>query len=194
MASRLTPPAGSEPPAASSLFAALSRGGGHRQVLAADEAAVGQDHGALDGVAQLADVAGPRVGEQLIACLARDARRRAADGFADLGEKRVGQLQDVVEPLAQRRQRDLEDAEPVVEVLAELAALHRRVQVAVGGGNHADVGVEHARAAEAHELALLEHAQQLGLHRRRHLADLVEEEHAAVGLLDASGLGRRPRR
>ena len=47
----------------------------------------------------------------------------------------------------------------------------------------------HARAAEAHELALLEHAQQLGLDRRRHLADLVEEQHAAVGLLDASRLG-----
>ena len=47
--------------------------------------------------------------------------------------------QDVVEPLAQRRQRDLEDAEPVVEVLAELAAPHRRVQVAIGGGDDADV-------------------------------------------------------
>ena len=60
-------------------------------------------------------------------------------------EERVGQLEDVVEPLAQRRQRDLEDAEPVVEVLAELAALHRGVQVAVGRGDDADVGV-HARA------------------------------------------------
>ena len=63
------------------------------------------------------------------------------------------------------------------------------MQVAVGGGDDADVGVQHARAAEAHELALLEHAQQLGLHRRRHLADLVEEQHAAVGLLDAARLG-----
>ena len=85
---------------------------------------------------------------------------------------------------------NLEHAEPVVEILAELAALHRGVQVAVGGGDHADVGVHHARAAEAHELALLEHAQQLGLHRRRHLADLVEEQHAAGGLLDAARLGR----
>ena len=80
--------------------------------------------------------------------------------------------------------------EPVVEVFAELAALHRGVQVAVGGGDHADVGAHHARAAEAHELALLEHAQQLGLHGGRHLADLVEEQHAAGGLLDASRLGR----
>jgi len=30
--------------------------------------------------------------------------------------------------------------------------------------------------------------QELGLHRGRHLTDLVEEEYAAVGLLDAPGL------
>ena len=45
------------------------------------------------------------------------------------------------------------------------------------------------RAAEALELALLEHAQQLGLDGRRHLADFVEKQHAAVGLLDAARLG-----
>ena len=47
----------------------------------------------------------------------------------------------------------------------------------------------HAGAAEAHELAFLEHAQQLGLDGRRHLADLVEEQHAVGRLLDAPGLG-----
>src|SRR5690606_1006727 len=39
-------------------------------------------------------------------------------------------------------------------------------------------------AADAHELALLEHAQQLRLRSARHLADLVEEERAAVGELE----------
>ena len=53
--------------------------------------------------------------------------------------------------------------------------------------------MQHARAAEPHELALFEHAQQLGLDGRRHLADFVEEEHAAVGLLDAAGLAPRRR-
>ena len=64
------------------------------------------------------------------------------------------------------------------------------MQVAVGRRDDPDVRVADARAAEALELALLEHAEQLGLHRRRHLADLVEEQHAAAGLLDPSRLRR----
>ena len=43
-------------------------------------------------------------------------------------------------------------------------------------------------AADALELALLQHAQQLGLHRRRDVADLVEEQRAAVGELEAAEL------
>ena len=41
-------------------------------------------------------------------------------------------------------------------------------------------------AAEPAEAALLQHAQQLDLRRRRHLADLVEEQRAAVGQLEAA--------
>ena len=44
-------------------------------------------------------------------------------------------------------------------------------------------------AAEALEAALLQHAQQLGLPHRRHVGDFVEEQRAAVGELDAPGLG-----
>ena len=39
-------------------------------------------------------------------------------------------------------------------------------------------------AADARELALLEHAQELRLERQRHVADLVEEERAAGGRLE----------
>ena len=45
-------------------------------------------------------------------------------------------------------------------------------------------------AADALELPLLEHAQELGLERERHLADLVEEQGAAVGHLELAGLAR----
>jgi hypothetical protein len=44
-----------------------------------------------------------------------------------------------------------------------------------------------SRAADALELALLQHAQQLGLQVERHLADLVEEQRAAVGELERAG-------
>ena len=46
------------------------------------------------------------------------------------------------------------------------------------------------RAAEPLELLLLEHAQELGLERRRDVADLVEEERAAVRQLEAADLLR----
>ena len=39
-------------------------------------------------------------------------------------------------------------------------------------------------AAEPAELPLLQHAQQLHLHHRRHLADFVEEQRALLGRLD----------
>ena len=51
-----------------------------------------------------------------------------------------------------------------------------------------------SRAAQPLELALLQHAQELRLGHRREVADLVEEQRAAVGQLEAALLARRPRR
>ena len=189
IASRLTPPAGNGPAGGSSRRADQARRR-DRQVLAADDAAVGEDH------ARCAARARCRATRRRAAARASRREMPAAGGRRSRRSRRGrhrASSEDVVEPLAQRRQRDLEHAEPVVEVLAELAALHRRVQVAVGGGDHADVGRDHARAAEPHELALLEHAQQLGLHRRRHLADLVEEQHVPAACSMRPGLRHRAR-
>ena len=44
--------------------------------------------------------------------------------------------------------------------------------------------------ADALELALLQHAQELRLQVERHVADLVEEERAAVGQLEAAARSR----
>src|SRR5258706_4194942 len=93
------------------------------QVLAADVAAVGEDDCALDRVAQLAHVAGPRIVDEVAPGLALEPRGRTADGFANLAQERVGELEHVLRAFAQRRQLDLEDAETVIEVLAEPAAL-----------------------------------------------------------------------
>ena len=84
---------------------------------------------------------------------------------------------------------DGDDAEPVVEVLAEGAAprtiaARSRLVAAMTRTS----GVRVSRAAERLHLALLQHPQELDLQRRRHVADLVEEERAAVGLLEAARL------
>ena len=55
------------------------------------------------------------------------------------------------------------------------------------GRDDAHVRAQHARCAEALELPLLQHPQQLGLGARRQLADLVEQQHAAGRALDEAG-------
>ena len=50
----------------------------------------------------------------------------------------------------------------------------------------AHVDLDRVRVADALELALLQHAQQLRLQRRAHRPDLVEEQRALVRLLEAS--------
>jgi hypothetical protein len=96
----------------------------------------------------------------------------------------VGDQLDVVAARAQRRHLEREDVEPMEEVFAKLAAAHRLARVAVGGGDDAHVGLDGARGADAHERAGLQHPQQANLQLERHLGDLVEEERAAIGLLE----------
>ncbi len=58
-------------------------------------------------------------------------------------------------------------------------------------GEDPHVDLDPRLAADAPEGALLEHAEQGGLHPGRELADLVEEERPAVGLLEEAALPRR---
>ena len=61
---------------------------------------------------------------------------------------------------------------------------HHRLEVAVGGREHAHVDLDLAVAAQPGELAILEDVEELGLERRRHLADLVQHDRAALGELE----------
>ena len=60
------------------------------------------------------------------------------------------------------------------------------------GGDDPHVDLARLRRPDALELAFLQHAQQLGLHVGGQVADLVEEQRAAVGQLEAA-LARRHR-
>ena len=94
------------------------------------------------------------------------------------------QFGDVIAPFAQRRQRDRDDVQAIIEVLAELAGRHRAFEIAVRRRHDAHIGADGPRAADGGELARLEDAEQTRLCLDRHVADLVEEQGAAVGLLE----------
>ena len=64
----------------------------------------------------------------------------------------------------------------------------------MGGGDDAHVAADRRVIADALEHALLQHAQQLHLHRQAHVADLVEEQRAALGDLEAALAGGDRRR
>ena len=91
-------------------------------------------------------------------------------------------------PLAQRRHVDREDVEPVVEILAEGAVLGEVEQAPVGGRDQPDVDPLDLARADRLDLALLEHAEQLCLGVERQLADLVEEDRAAMRFGELAGV------
>ena len=84
--------------------------------------------------------------------------------------------------------RQREYVETVVEIFAETAGRHFVAQHAVGRGDDAHVERHGLTAAEAFDFALLQHAQQFGLQRQRHLGDFVQQQRAALRLLEFAGV------
>ena len=115
-------------------------------------------------------------------------------GVAQLGavllQEIADQLGDVFPAIAQRRQRDDHDAQPVVEVFPELLLPDGRFEVAVGGGHDAHVHGDGLLAAEPLQALLLQHPHQLDLRAKSHVADFIQEDGAAVGLLEPADAPR----
>ncbi|MBI5885112.1 MAG: hypothetical protein HZB85_00805 [Deltaproteobacteria bacterium] len=91
---------------------------------------------------------------------------------------------DILLALAQRRYLYGDDVQPVVEVVAECPALNGGLKVDVGGGYHADIDLYGDVAADALEHLFLKHAQKLDLQVHGQRRDLVEEDGAAVSVLE----------
>ena len=144
-----------------------------------------QDHRALDHVLQLAHVARPGVAAEpphrssgptpSIACPIRGVTCRRRTAPAAGCPRRAPAA-----AAAAAGTRSGGSTGPRGIVLSR----NRLQQVAVGRGDDAHVDRSDVVAADALELALLQHAQQLDLQLRRQLADLVEEDRPAVGQLE----------
>ena len=92
-----------------------------------------------------------------------------------------GQGKNLVSPLAQGRDLDADDTEPVEQVGAHQAGGGEVFETTVGRGQNAHVGGAGQHLADAVHLAGFEKSQQLGLAVGRHVANLVEQHRAAVG-------------
>ena len=94
----------------------------------------------------------------------------------------IGDQRNIFLALAQWRNYDLEYAQPIVEFFSQM-----RSDFLTGRGKYPNVHCDFVFTAKPPHPQVLENAQQLGLRRLRHLADLVEKQSAPVGLLKATG-------
>src|SRR5436190_7553654 len=69
----------------------------------------------------------------------------------------------------------------VVQVLSKHSGSHRLFQVAVGRGQHAHVHRNRMTVADSLNLMILKDTEQRNLCFRRQIANLVEEDRAAIG-------------
>jgi hypothetical protein len=160
---------------------------GQWQGIGLDDIAGFQNQGALDHVFQLAHIARPGMGAQPgfgtggKSCRPICRRRKMRQCLARQGH-------DVVRPLAQRGDFERKNVEAVEQVFAEPSGLDFGGHVPVGGGQNADVERHRLLAADPLHFTLLQHPQQFGLQTQRHFGNFVEQQRAAIGLLEFTRL------
>ena len=96
-------------------------------------------------------------------------------------QERDRQPGDVALPVAERRQIDRHDVEPVIEVFAEIPFADHLAQFAVGGRNQADIDLAFGRVADLLHPLGLQHAEQLALGFHAQVGHFVEEQRARDG-------------
>ena len=144
----------------------------------------------MDGVFQLTHVALPAVRGQHSPCIGGDrAQRHPIGGGIFLGEM-LRQFEDIGRAFAQGRYLQVDDIEPEQQVLAERAFAHGIAEVAVRGGDDADIDRHRPGAADAIDHALLDGAQKLRLQPHVHLGDFIEQQRAAARLLELADAAR----
>src|SRR5215813_9278520 len=96
---------------------------------------------------------------------------------------------DVVRSLAERWKAELIHVQAIKQVEAKASGLDLSRQVLIGRGDDAYVDFDAVGVAEGIDDVIFEHAEQLSLRRKAHLADFVEEQRSAGGELEFAGFG-----
>src|ERR1700686_269684 len=94
---------------------------------------------------------------------------------------------DVGTAIAQWWYLNRENVQSVEQIGAKAALLHGLLEVAVSGGDDANIDLNRVAAAYRLKFAFLKDAQQLNLCLQRELSDFVQEDGAAIGQFEPAG-------
>src|SRR6185312_9857603 len=144
-----------------------------------DGAVSAGDGKACQYIAQLADIAGPGTCGKT-----RDGSWRDFAIWIDSTEQVVNDGIEVI-AIAKSRQGHLERIEAIEQIGPEVPFGDGLIKAGVRGGDEKDIDLGSEAANGAHG-PVVKQAQEHGLQRDRHVADLVQEECASVSLLDES--------
>ncbi len=157
-----------------------------RKIVDVDDVTVGQHHAAFDHVLQLAHVARPFIGAEVVDGAGSEAMHLPVVLKGKLAQKMAGQNGNVLAPLAQGRQMDVDHVQPVEEVLAEPSGHDLFLQILVRGCHQTKIHGNGLGPSDPLDDPFLQHAQELDLHLLRQLADLVQKKGPALGQLEAA--------
>jgi hypothetical protein len=166
-------------------------GQGQANIFRANSVFGGEEGEAFDDIAQFADITGPGITAQLRDGFVGERFFFPTVLFGYLAGKMDDELGKILEAIAQWRKGQRENIDTMKEVAAEFVIFDAVFEIAVSGNNDADIDLYGFVAADAFDFAFLKHAEKFGLHGNGHIADLVEEESTALGLLEFSDVASR---
>ena len=178
----------------------VARGGGARlrdqagrEVVGTEDRPLGQDHGPLQRIVELADVSLPGGGHQAPDRGVIHAVDALAQPPGVPGQEGRHQLGDILAAVSQGGQVDRDDVEPVIEIGSKPPGGDLGLHVLVRGRDHPRPKCDRPGCADRKDLLALDGPKQLRLDRRGHLADLVEEDRppARRRRTNRHGRGRR---
>ena len=113
-----------------------------------------------------------------------------------MAHEEIHQRGHVLFPFPQRRKKNGNDGQPVIQVLPKMTLAYRALQVAIRGRDHANVHLDVAHTTDAPDDLVLQHPQELCLKQRRKLSNLIQKQRSLVGhlkqtLLHRLGIGKR---
>ena len=143
-----------------------------------------QNDSLFNHILQLADIPAPSLRLQDLRGFGFNPRQGPVILFGKTLQEQLGQRHDVLFAFPERRQGDVDGVDAVVEVLAEPSLPDQCRQIHIGRADQPDVHRNRLCAAHPYHAPVLDDPQQLGLQVQRDVADFIQEQRPAVGLLE----------
>src|SRR6516225_1141372 len=134
-----------------------------RQILSSDPATFTERTGSLDGIFQLANIAGPTIANQAIHGPCVDFPFLCASLSGIFLQKVIYQKRNILQALAQRWDFYRNDRQAIIKILAKTAAFGFQLKLLVGRRDRAHAYRDLPRVTHPANLTILQNPEQFGL-------------------------------